>query len=73
MQLRVWGCLELPAGPGQSPGGVQGVKPPEALKIPHSIVSKIGQNSQINSKENSFGQLNWLMKTNEKLHTVCLS
>ena len=52
MQLGVWGRLEPPSGSrAQSPGGVHGAKPPEALKIPHSIVSKIlGQNSQINSK-----------------------
>ena len=25
--------MSLPAGPGQSPGGVQGAKPPETLKI----------------------------------------
>ena len=56
-----------------SPQRVQGAKPLEALKILLFIVSRIGQNLQINSKETSFGYLNWLMKTDEKLHTVCLS
>ena len=39
-----WGCFEPPVGPGQHPGGggAQGPKPPEALKILHFTVPKMG-------------------------------
>ena len=44
IQLGVWGRFEPPVGPGQHPGrgGAQGPEPPEALKILHFTVPKMG-------------------------------
>ena len=42
IQLGVWGCCKPPpVGPGQSPGGGPGAKPPEALKSPQSTLPEV--------------------------------